>query len=193
MSLAGLVLAAGAGRRMGGPKALLPRPGGQTAVQETVWRVRTGGCDPVAVVVGAAADEVTQVVADTAFVVSAPDWASGMGASLRAGLAWAATLPTSVDAVLITLVDLPDVDTDVYARLRASAAGPGTMARATYGGDVGHPVVLGRDHWATAAERAVGDRGARDFLGAADVTFVECADLATGRDTDRPTDLIFPA
>lgn len=178
---------------MGGPKALLPRPDGRTAVAEAVTRVRAAGCDPLAVVVGAAADEVTGAVGDAAFVVVARDWESGMGASFRAGLRWAATLPTSVNAVLVTLVDLPDVGIDVYERLQEAAGGPETLARATYDGTPGHPVVLGRDHWAAATRGAVGDRGARAYLEIAPVTLIECGDLATGRDTDRPSDLTFPA
>ncbi|MBP6995695.1 MAG: NTP transferase domain-containing protein [Phycicoccus sp.] len=178
---------------MGGPKALLPRPDGRAAVAEAISRVREAGCDPVAVVVGAAADEVTRAVGEAAFVVSSPDWETGMGASFRAGLRWATTLSTSVNAVLVTLVDLPDVGADVYARLRAAAVGPETLARATYDGTPGHPVVLGREHWAAATRGAMGDRGARAYLDIAPVTLIECADLATGRDTDRPSDLTFPA
>ena len=48
----------------------------------------------------------------------------------------------------------------------------------------GHPVLLGRDHWAGVAATATGDAGARDYLRGRDVTLVECGDLATGRDVD---------
>ena len=58
------------------------------------------------------------------------------------------------------------------------------LARAAYDGVPGHPVLLGRDHWAGVAAAATGDRGARDYLAAADVVLVECGDLASGRDVD---------
>ena len=117
-------------------------------------------------------------------VVVASDWAEGMGASLRAGLA---ATDTRADAVLVTLVDLPDVTAEVVRRVVAAATGPGDLARATYGGTPGHPVLIGRDHWDGVRATASGDKGARDYLAAHDVIAVECGDLATGRDVDTPT------
>ena len=121
----GLVLAAGAGRRMGGPKALVRRhPDDPTLVERAVTLLHAGGCSGITVVVGAAAEEVTAIV--TALgrdvdVVVCPDWHEGMGASLRAGLT--ALLRTThegegrVDAALVTLVDLPDLTAEVVARV----------------------------------------------------------------------------
>ncbi|WP_377640529.1 NTP transferase domain-containing protein [Oryzobacter terrae] len=190
-STAGLVLAAGAGRRMGGPKALLrPSAEGPTLLESAVERVRAAGCDDVLVVVGAAADEVAALAAAAgAAVVRAADWDEGMGASLRAGLAALAGRPSAPERVLVTLVDLPDVGADVMARVLAAAGGPGALARAAYGGVPGHPVVLGRDHWEAVSGTAIGDRGARDHLRATAHVLVECGDLATGRDVDTVDDL----
>ena len=67
------------------------------------------------------------------------------------------------------------------SRVLAAAVGPGVLARAAYDGVPGHPVLIGSDHWAGVIEAATGDRGARDFLAAHEVTLVECGDLATGR------------
>jgi CTP:molybdopterin cytidylyltransferase MocA len=121
----GLVLAAGAGRRMGGPKALLRRhPHERTLVERAVSLLHAGGCAGITVVVGAAAAEVTAIV--TALgrdvdVVTCPDWDEGMGASLRAGLTALARSTHEgegcVDAVLVTLVDLPDLTPEVVARV----------------------------------------------------------------------------
>ena len=186
-----LVLAAGAGRRMGGPKALVrPRPDGPTLLETAVERVRAAGCDDVLVVVGAAADEVGELAsAAGARVVVADGWDEGMGASLRAGLTALADGSTVPDLVLVTLVDLPDVGSDVMVRVLAAAQGPAALARAAYGGVPGHPVLLGRDHWAAVSATAVGDRGARDHLRATEHLLVECGDLATGRDVDTTDDL----
>ncbi len=106
-----------------------------------------------------------------------------MGASLRSGLA---ATDTRADAVLVTLVDLPDVTAEVVRRVVAAATGPGDLARATYDGTPGHPVLIGRDHWDGVRATASGDKGARDYLAAHDVIAVECGDLATGRDVDTP-------
>jgi CTP:molybdopterin cytidylyltransferase MocA len=187
----GLVLAAGAGRRLGGPKALVRlTPDGPTLVETAVERVRSAGCDRVVVVVGAAAELVTDAVSATgADVVPAAEWQEGMGASLRAGLAHLD--PAADDLALVTLVDLPDVTSEVMVRVLSAAAGDGrtALARAAYGGIPGHPVVLGSDHWDRVRDTARGDRGARDHLGATPHRLVECGDLATGRDVDTAADL----
>ena len=92
-----------------------------------------------------------------------------------------------LDAALVLLVDLPDLVPAVVARLLPAAA-PGALARAAYDGEPGHPVVLGRDHWAGVTATAEGDEGAKAYLRAhrAEVRLVECGDLATGADQDRP-------
>ncbi|MFC5175807.1 nucleotidyltransferase family protein [Nocardioides taihuensis] len=190
MSVAGLLLAAGAGRRRGGPKALAHDPDGTSWLRRGLAVLRDGGCAEVTVVLGAGAEEARAVLgADPADVVVAEDWDEGMGASLRTGLtalgARAVDAPAA-DAALVLLVDLPDVGADVVARLVAAVDGPGALARAAYDGEPGHPVVLGRDHWAGVVATARGDRGARDYLRAHPPVLVECGDLATGADVDGP-------
>lgn len=191
MTTVGLVLAAGAGRRMGGPKALVRlTERGPSLVETAVARVLAGGCDRVVVVVGAAGDEVAALLHATgAEVVHADDWAEGMGASLRAGLAHLG--PGDDDLALVTLVDLPDVTAAVVERVLATARGdkPAALARAAYAGVPGHPVALGRDHWAAVTIAARGDRGARDHFAVTPHRLVECGDLATGRDLDTAGDL----
>lgn len=178
--VAGLLLAAGAGRRYGMPKALVD---GGAWLRHAVAALADGGCGPVVVVLGAAADEAAPLVPAPATTVVAEDWAEGMGASLRAGLA--ALDGSGATAALVHLVDLPDVGPDVVRRLVAHTD-PSALARALYDGRAGHPVLLGRDHWAAVRAGATGDRGARDWLaGRADLVGVECGDLAGGVDVDR--------
>ncbi|RYU13449.1 nucleotidyltransferase family protein [Nocardioides iriomotensis] len=193
MSVAGLLLAAGAGRRMGTPKALVRDQRGVPFVDRAIGRLLDGGCERVTVVLGAAADDVRALLDvagwcddDAVDVVVADDWAEGMGASLRAGLRALDAAPREVTAVLVSLVDLPDVDEAVAARVLDRGSGTDVLARASYDGTPGHPVLLGRAHWAGIADTASGDRGARDYLRDRDVVDVECGDLATGRDVDTP-------
>ena len=193
MSVAGLLLAAGAGRRMGTPKALLRDERDVPYVDRALGRLLDGGCDLVTVVLGAAADEVRAILDEDGWcvdpavdVVVAEDWAEGMGASLRAGLSALAAGRDDVTAALVSLVDLPDVDEAVVARVLPADDRSDSLARASYDGVPGHPVLLGRDHWAGVVETATGDRGARDYLRDRDVLTVECGDLATGRDVDTP-------
>lgn len=193
MTTAALILAAGSGSRMGNrPKALLRRRDDRSYVEHAVEAVRAAGCTPVIVVVGARADEVRAAIGGGAEVVEASDWSDGIGASLRRGLvAMEGRRGVVPEAVLVTLVDLPDVGADVARRLLAVAAADGSaaVARAAYDGVPGHPVVLGRDHWAGVRSLASGDRGARDYLRDHPHHLVECGDLATGRDVDTPDDL----
>ena len=147
-----------------------------------------GGCRETVVVIGAAAAEVrTLLAAEPVTVVEATDWAAGMGASLRAGLE--AIADRGADAALVHLVDLPDVGADVVERMLGHAEA-GILARASYGRGPGHPVLLGREHWAAIAAESSGDRGARDFLARHTVLEVDCADLAAGADIDEPSALV---
>lgn len=180
-SCAGLVLAAGEGRRFGGPKAPAIVEG-ERLVDRAVRVLTEAGCDPVAVVLGAWVGEVPG-----AQVVVNDDWSSGMGSSLAAGLAWLSTdaAAASCDRVLVHLVDLPGVTSAAVRRL-AKADGP--LAVATYAGERGHPVMLTRPHWAPVADAAAGDRGARDYLARHDlqVQRIEVGDVARGDDLDVP-------
>jgi CTP:molybdopterin cytidylyltransferase MocA len=175
----GLLLAAGAGRRMGRPKALVEG-----------WLVRAveslADCDQVVVVLGASADEARSLLdAQDVTIVVAPDWEEGMGASLRAGLRQ--LQHGEATRCVVTLVDLPDVAAPVVRRLLDLRDTEDVLARATYDGRPGHPVLLGRAHWPGVIEEAAGDRGARRYLETHGAEKVECGDLATGVDIDRPT------
>jgi len=197
MSTAGLLLAAGEGRRMGTPKALLRDGAGVPFLDRAVGRLLDGGCASVTVVLGAAAEEARSVLEEAGWcdddavdVVVSSDWAEGMGASLRTGLRHLATAPDEVTAALVLLVDLPDVDDTVVRRVVHGAGGSrDVLARASYDGSAGHPVLLGRGHWDGVVAQASGDRGARDYLRGREVRLVECGDLATGRDVDSPDHL----
>ena len=183
-AVAGLLLAAGAGTRMGRPKALVVDADGTPWVARAVQVLEAGGCDDVVVVLGAAADDARALVPDGVQVVVAADWEEGMSASLRAGLEFLED--SDVDAALVSLVDLPDVTHAVVRRVLAAGADPAALIRTAYDGRPGHPVVLGREHWPGVRAAAVGDRGARDYLTHHALVEVECGDLATGRDVDRP-------
>jgi CTP:molybdopterin cytidylyltransferase MocA len=180
--ITGLLLAAGEGRRYGMPKALA-RVDGEALVERGLRVLRDGGLPRVTVVLGAAAEQVraTCDLGDAEVAVNA-DWPTGMGSSLRCGLA----ALSDVDAVLVLLVDTPGITPEAVRRVAAFAA-PDALAAATYGGQQGHPVLLGREHWAGVAEAAVGDRGARAYLRMrADLRLVPCDDIADGTDLDAP-------
>ncbi len=190
--VAGLVLAAGGGRRYGMPKALVEYEG--SLLVERAVRTAVAVCDPVLVVLGARAVDVWQRADRTgATVLANRDWESGMASSLRTGLDGLRGWPVpagwrgggTIVAALVTLVDMPGMTPAALARTAEHAA-PDALAVATYDGVRGHPVLLGRDHWAGVAASATGDEGARSYLAAHPVTEVDCTGLADPTDLDVP-------
>ncbi|MGW3354778.1 nucleotidyltransferase family protein [Streptomyces bungoensis] len=188
--IAGLLLAAGGGRRLGGrPKALLTHRG-RPLVEHAAGVLRAAGCGRIHVVLGAAADDVRErAELDGCVLVDNPDWAAGMGSSLRAGLGSLAG--TGARAALVILVDQPGIGPEAVARVLGAYEDETSLAAAAYDGVRGHPVLFGAAHWPGIAATATGDRGARAYLSghAAALRLVECADVAEPYDIDTEADL----
>ena len=195
-STTAVLLAAGAGTRLGlGPKALL-RFRGRTLVEVLADILLAGGCREVVVVLGADAATVRAATDLSRHpVIDNPDWATGMGGSFRLGVAAAAP----EDHVLMALVDQPGLTAETVARLLA-AHRRGRVTAAAYpgpgpgpGGKLqrGHPLLLDATLRAEAAEAATGDAGARLFLQAHPelIDLVDCSDLSGGEDLDTPDQL----
>jgi CTP:molybdopterin cytidylyltransferase MocA len=202
--VAGILLAAGDGSRIGRPKALVVL-GGQSLVRRGIGLLTAGGADPIVVVSGAARIEAELGEAELGRAAAAgtgvsgrghpgvisvhnPDWATGMGSSLTAGLA---AVPPEAAAAVLALADQPLVGPEAVRRLIAAYLGGASVVVACYGGQPRNPVLIGREHWAEVAELAVGDVGARPFLRAHPelVVRVECADTGRPDDIDTPEDL----
>jgi nicotine blue oxidoreductase len=181
--VAGLLLAAGQGSRLGRPKALV-EIGGLSLAERGVRLLRDGGVDPVVMVTGAAPVSLPGVI-----TAHNPKWQTGMGSSLREGLQ---TLPADRDAVVIALVDQPLIGPEAVRRLIAAFLAGAEVAVACFQGRPRNPVLIGRAHWAEAAAAARGDAGARSFLRARPelVTAVECGDVGRPDDLDTPEDLL---
>jgi CTP:molybdopterin cytidylyltransferase MocA len=189
--VAGILLAAGDGTRLGQPKATVELAG-LTLAERGVRLLRDGGTDPVLVVAGAVPVEIAGAV-----TVHNPDWASGMGSSLAAGLraldaaAGPADAADGVAAVVIALADQPLIGPEAVGRLITAYADGATVAVAAYDGKPRNPVLIGRVHWPAVLSMAAGDTGARPFLRAHPdlVTKVECGDVGSPDDVDTPEDL----
>ena len=180
--VAGVLLAAGEGKRLGTPKALVEL-GGRRLVDRGADLLRDGGTAPVVVVTGAAPITMPDVV-----LVPNPDWRTGMGSSLAAGLQ---ALPGDCAAAVIALVDQPLIGAGVVRRLVAAHHAGAELVVAAYHGRPRNPVLLARPHWAGVIAAADGDTGARPYLRAHPglVTLVECADIGSPDDVDTPEDL----
>jgi molybdenum cofactor cytidylyltransferase/nicotine blue oxidoreductase len=160
------------------PKALVRDDAGLPWVVRSVRVLRDGGCGPIGVVVGAAAEEVAALLTgEDVTIVPSLDWESGMSASLRSGLSWVTETPA--EAVVVHFVDMPDVGPAVVRRVVAARIGTGdaVLSRAGYHGRAGHPVLMGRTHWEAAAAAATGDRGAGSYLKRAGCPLIPCEDL----------------
>jgi nicotine blue oxidoreductase len=183
-NVAGVLLAAGSGSRLGQPKALVMLAGESLAARG-IALLRAGGTDPVVVVTGAAelADPPHDVVC-----VHNPDWPSGMGSSLAAGLA---AVPSGSNAAVVALADQPLVGPESVRRLIAAHQAGASVAVACYDGRPRNPVLISRQHFAEVVALAAGDVGARPFLRAHPdlVTSVECADTGRPDDIDSLADL----
>jgi CTP:molybdopterin cytidylyltransferase MocA len=208
-TVAGVLLAAGGGSRLGRPKALVV-VGGQSMVRRGVTLLRDGGAEPVIVVTGATGPDtdVTGPDADLTgsgadapgpdtgpdgrerdvISVHNPDWSTGMGSSLAVGLG---AVPGDCTAAVLALADQPLVGPEAVRRLLAAHAAGASVAVACYDGRPRNPVLISREHWPEVIALASGDVGARPFLRAhADVvTGVECGDTGRPDDVDSPEDL----
>jgi nicotine blue oxidoreductase len=183
VGIAGVLLAAGNGSRLGQPKALVDLAG-STLAERGVALLGDGGADPVIVVTGAVPVELPGVIA-----VHNPDWENGMGSSLATGLL--ALSGGDAEAAVIALADQPLVGPESVRRLIAAFRSGAGVAVAAYQGRPRNPVLIAREHWPAVLELADGDTGARPFLRAHPelVALIECGDTGRPDDVDTPEDL----
>lgn len=198
MKVAGLVLAAGGGSRLGRPKAEVV-VGGRRLVDLAIESCVRAGLSPVVVVLGAAwvipmplADSPDHPDKDVpeVWLVENTQWSTGMASSLQAGLA-ALESDAGIEAVVVTLVDTVSVGKEHLGRVGSALRDGATAAVATYRGEARTPVGLIREVWSDVARTVAGDEGARGWLRAYPqlVTEVECADLGPWIDIDTRADL----
>lgn len=141
MGAVGVVLAAGAGRRMGDqPKALLVTAG-ESWLARAIRVCFEGGCAAVQVVGRPGVPAIDRIVAGTsARLVLNPDPERGMFTSVQEGLRAALDANPHVHAVIFP-VDHPSVQPQTVAALIVASAS-GAVALPTYGGADGHPIAL---------------------------------------------------
>ena len=164
MRIAAIVLAAGRGRRAGGPKALL-RHGAVTFLDRVVTILSRPGVDRVVVVLGADAARVREgsALPDAALVVVNERPEGGMLASLLAGLA--AAEADGADAILVHPVDHPLVAAATVDRVTGALRAGSVVAVPTHAGRRGHPGAFARAAW-PALRAAPPSEGARAVLAA---------------------------
>lgn len=184
-TIGGIVLAAGAGRRFGGPKQVAEL-GGLPLLEHAVMAMEAvPAIAPIAVVLGAHADVVGERVDfGSADPIVCKEWEEGQAASLRCGL----DAVGDVDAVVVTLGDQPGITPQVIAMVMDAIDSPALAARATYDGVPGHPVLLKRSLFPLVRELR-GDVGARPVLEQVKVKNLEAGRLCSNADVDTPEQL----
>ena len=186
MTVGALILAAGRSSRMGDAHKLLSLWHGKPLVAHVADAIAEAALPPPVVVLGHRAAEVRAALGDRAAVfVEAADFADGLSASLRSGLA---AVPGDWQAVLVCLGDMPRIGADTLAALAATSTGVDGIAVPTFDGRRGNPVVWGRAHFAALAA-LTGDTGGRRLLDALPVASVAVDDPGILADIDTPDDL----
>ena len=179
--IGGIVLAAGEGKRFGGPKQVAVLDGRPLLEHAVRAMLAVPALDPVVIVLGAHADAVReQVDLSGADVVVCDRWADGQSASLQAGVAALG----EAEAAVVTLGDQPFISAEVIAGV-LDHRGRHLAVRATYDGLPGHPVLLERrllDH----VIELDGDTGARPLLDGDHVFRWEAGRLCDPTDIDTP-------
>jgi CTP:molybdopterin cytidylyltransferase MocA len=171
--IAAVVLAAGEATRFGAPKQRILLP----AVLERLSRAPV---DEIVVVSGAYELELPSYnlsLSPPVRVVSCPEWRLGPGASLRCGLA---ALGDDAEAAVVVLADGPELSPEAVERVLTAWRETGGVTAASYAGDRGHPLVLGREEWDSIPDEGLRDRRVR---------LVPCDDLGSPGDVDTPEDL----
>jgi molybdenum cofactor cytidylyltransferase len=160
---AAILLAAGASRRLGQPKAML-RVDGETLIHRSVRMMLATHPALCLVMVGhpASAELITAELADLPVrIVSVPQWQQGMSASLRAGLAM---LPNTIMGALVIPCDLPALSTEHLSAICAQwQCNPDMAVASAYQNIVATPALLPRRAFASLMNTQ-GDQGAREWL-----------------------------
>ncbi len=163
-NIAALVLAAGQSRRMGDENKLLKIFDGKPLIQRTLGEIIQAPVQNTTVVTGYQSDKIrTAIEGISVSTVHCPDYASGLSASLKAGLQ---SLDPDCDGVLICLADMPFLTARHIGKL--IAAFDPTEGREiclpTFNGKRGNPVLWSR-RFIEDMKAIKGDTGARHLIG----------------------------
>ena len=185
-----VLLAAGASRRMGRPKQLLPIDG-RPLLRLVTERALRAPVSPVVVVLGAHADEIGPVLTGLpVHRVSNPEWEEGLGSSVRAGVEAALQLAPDLAGLIILPTDQPNLPAQHLDTMIARFRQGGCSLVASLTGDRRVPPVLFGAAWFARLRQLTDDAGARDLLREdrpefASVPLASNADLDTPEDYDR--------
>ena len=189
-SVATIILAAGASRRLGQPKQLLVL-GGETLLERTDRLARAAGATPVIVVLGAD----FEVICDSVLLMNSllsinEQWEQGIATSIHRGLKTLETISSDAQGVLIVGCDQPRLSADHLRTLIETfmAQSQPTIVASTYGDITGIPAVFPREAFPDLLALR-GDMGARALLIEPPFPLIAIPFPGGEIDIDRPEDL----
>ena len=185
MRIAGLLLAAGGGRRFGGCKQLAPVDG-KPLVRHGLEALAPLFPGHLYVVLGAWRDQIRPRVEDLAEAIDHEHWRDGLGSSIAAGVTQIKSRGR-YDGILVGLADQFRLTTDDYARLVDRFDGDQSVA-AHYAGSAGVPALFASDRY-PLLEQLRGDRGAKPMLQQLAAELITVPMPAAAQDIDTPADL----
>jgi CTP:molybdopterin cytidylyltransferase MocA len=181
VSIAAVVLAAGASTRLGEPKQLVVL-GGETLLERAVRVAREAGCQPLVVVVGAEHVKMlgNSVMGDVVTVIN-DKWQEGMASSIRLGVRELEVAAKDAEGVLLMTCDQPAVTAKHLFHLTLLRA---EVKASRYAGKNGVPAFFPKKYFSKLTELK-GDAGARELLAEARYEELENGEL----DVDTVEDL----
>ena len=186
MNCGGILLAAGASRRLGQAKQLLQLDG-ETLIQRAARALIDAGCAPIVVVLGAMEKECRAALEDLpTYIVFNEKWRDGMGSSIAVGMAALDAQAPNVEAALIALCDQPFLNAAlIRALIHQHEISGCSVVASDYGDALGPPALFARAHFSELAQLR-GEQGARRLVAAHETARVP---FPQGRaDIDTPDD-----
>ena len=165
-SIAAIILAAGASRRMGQPKQLLPYRG-QTLLSHVIQCATASSCNPVTVILGANADKIEPEISRLPIkIVKNTQWNEGISSSIRCGINYVQEQLFNIDAIVFLTCDQPFISAEIIEQLINSYHSTNKnklIVASNYGKAIGIPVLL-TCHFFSELMELKGDRGAKKII-----------------------------
>lgn len=159
-----LLLAAGASTRMNGPDKLLMEIDGTSLLRRSAKAILAANITRLHVILPPHSPRKGALKNLPVNIIEAKNWADGMAASIRAGMA---AISPDCKAVIIALADMPDINANHINALIAVFSPTNQICRAqTADGVAGNPVLFGKRFFPALAQ-LTGDKGARDLIASA--------------------------
>jgi molybdenum cofactor cytidylyltransferase len=184
--VAAIILAAGASRRMGSSKPMLPWDG-TTLIDWELRQLLDSSAEEVVIVIGSRSEVIRRSLGEAArYTVFNQRWPQGRATSLAAGARSLIERGVRPDAIVVQNVDQPtraDIVDRLVSELRATGA---EIVQPSYRGKAGHPVVLAGsllEELAAVQEETLGMRAVVD---AHPPRIVEMDDPVVRLDLDTP-------